>query len=259
MSTLVYTLIAIVYLSTGRRLYALRQCLEVAKTMAFDKLIPLVEEAIAHDIRTVAMENAWTRSRRVSKARGESVQIDNRIDAVLGAVFKRLKEPISVLKESSPVVIASKKIIDQLFPEGVQPIITLPFEEQLVRNQTILDRLTDESDLAKDAGTTNLTPFIEELLELNNRFKDQLDKSKTKEIGYDTLEAARDQGNLHIRQIAAVVLGTYYRTTTDDAEKRQALLTPFLEQAERISQARKGRRGPQDIDPDSGEELPGEE
>ena len=94
---------------------------------------------------------------------------------------------------------------------------------------------------------------------LNIQFKTQLTKSKSKEIDYDELEAARDRGNLFIRRIAAVILGTFHEETEEAAKKRQALLSPFLEQADRVRLLRKGRRLPQDIDPETGDEVPVEE
>ena len=53
----------------------------------------------------------------------------------------------------------------------------------------------------------------------------------------------------------AVTLGTYDEMTEEAQEKRQTILSPILDQAERVRQARKGRRNPQDVDPDTGEEL----
>ena len=131
MSEMLYTLIAIPYLTTGRRLFALKQCFEVAKTMVEGTLVSLIEEAISHDTRTAAMERAWARSKQVPKARGESVNIDNRIDSLLGVIHSILSNHIAGLEPDDPVVESSKRIIEQAFPEGVRPIIHLPFEEQL--------------------------------------------------------------------------------------------------------------------------------
>ena len=257
MATLIFTLINIIYLTTGRRLYALRKGLAVAQTLEFEKVVPLIEEAIAHEIQTVDMENAWSRSRKVSKARGESFLIDNQIDALLGTIFSRLKEAIPVLDAADPIVVASRRILEQLFPEGVHPIISLPFEEQLIKNQTIVERLT--GDLSDEVETTHIGPFVRQLAALNIQFSEQLERSKTKEITYDALEAARDRGNLYIRQIAAIIMGEFYQDNSDAADMRRALLAPYLEQVDRTRTARRGRRSPQDIDPNTGDEVASEE
>ena len=129
MSTLIYSLINLAYLTTGRRLYALKQCLEVATSRGLDALVALIRTAIGHDTNTVALEDAWARSKNISTARGKSLQIDNRIDAVLGTIYSILSENLRVFDAEHPLVISSTKIISQLLPEGVKPIITLPFEE----------------------------------------------------------------------------------------------------------------------------------
>jgi hypothetical protein len=133
----------------------------------------------------------------------------------------------------------------------------IPFEEQLVKNQTIIDRL--KGDLSEAVTACNLTPYLTHLETLNDEFRHELTESATKEISYDTVEAARDTGNLYIRRIVALVLGTFNSDAESDTANRHALLAPFLEQTDRIRRSRKGRRMPQDIDPETGEEQPIEE
>ena len=257
MSTLIYSIINVAYLTTGRRLYALKAALTTAGAMNLTPLVTLIQAAIAHDTETVAMEDAWARSKQISTARGRSRELDDSIDAILGSISSILSANIRLFDASHPLAKASQEILSQLFPEGVQPIITLPFEEQLVKNQTIIDRLS--GDLDEAVAVTNLPPYVTQLESLNTEFRDQLAKSKSKEISYDTLEAARDEGNLYIRRIVALILGTFNDVTDTDAENRRALLAPFLEQADRIRRTRKGRRSPLDVDPETGEEQVTEE
>jgi hypothetical protein len=257
MSTLIYSLINLIYLTTGRRLYALKRCLEVAIDAALSELVPLIEAAIAHDTRTVVLEDAWCRSKSISTARGVSFDLDNKIDAILGYIFSKVSGNLSLFEPDHPIVVASELIISQVFPEGVHSIITLPFEEQLIRNQSIIDRLT--GDLGDAVAVTNIGPYVARLESLNNEFRAELGRSASREISYDELEAARDKGNLLVREIVAVIIGTFHRDSDEDSETRQALLQPFLEQADRVRRARKGRRPPRDVDPETGDEVLGDE
>jgi hypothetical protein len=257
METHIYSLINLAYLTTGRRLFALKKCLEVAQSGVFPGAVPLIEAAIAHDTLTTTLEAAWDRSRHVSQARGSSMQLDNQIDGLLGFIYSKLSGNIPLFEPDDPLVTASARIIDQLFPEGVHPITTLPFEEQLVKNQTIIDRLN--GDLGDAVATTHIGPYVARLESLNDQFRAQLDQSQTQEITYEEVEAARDRGNLYVRQIAAVVLGNFHQDTEEAAGERQALLKPFLDQAERIRRSRKGRRAPQDVDPETGDEVAADE
>ncbi|MBN2530191.1 MAG: hypothetical protein JXR76_27620 [Deltaproteobacteria bacterium] len=255
MSSLVFSLINLIQLKTGRRLYALNKCLDAARANATDAvgLTSLIEEAIAHDTKTVDMELAWARSKEVSSARGQAVQIDNQIDGLLGAIQSSLKSTVAVLPGNDPVAVAAQKLIAQLFPEGVRAIITLSFEDQLVVNDAIIQRLTGE--LAGEAGTTGILPFVNRLETLNAQFRTELENSDKKEIHYNTIAAANDKGNLYLRRITAVILGAWNADTPEDTQKRQTLLAPILDQCDRVRLARKGRRAALDVDPDTGKEL----
>jgi hypothetical protein len=253
MSNLIYSTVDIPYLTTGRRLYAFKHCLKRARERDEAELVAITEEAMAHDRETVGLERAWARSRTVSKARGASQDLDNRIDGLWGASHTTLTNNVALLSADDPAAQASKQIIKQAFPEGVRPIITLPFEEQLVVNDTLLERLAgDLADAAKSAG---ISTYVARITALNDAFRDQLDESEKKEISFDKVSAANDRGNLFVRRIVAVVLGTHHQETEAAAEARRALLEPILEQKARVKQARQGRRQPPDVDPETGEEV----
>ena len=252
MSSLLYSLINVNYLTTGRRLYALRRCLETISP-GEEALGALIEEAIAHDMKTSEMERGWARSRNISTARGEASVIDGKIDGVHGAVHSTLRNHVNVLSSDDPIAAASKTILAQIYPEGVQPVITLPFEDQLVINDNVVSRLT--GDLKEDAAAAGITAYVERLATLNDAFREELQKSQTKETSYDVIEAAQTEGNLFVRRVTAVVLGTYHQNTDEAAARRQTLLAPILDQCERVRRSRKGRRSAQDIDPETGVEI----
>ena len=67
-----FALIAIPYLTTGRSLFSLNQCLIAARSTAASVVESLIEEAIDHDLKTIAMERAWMRANKVSSARGDA-------------------------------------------------------------------------------------------------------------------------------------------------------------------------------------------
>jgi hypothetical protein len=257
MSDLLFTLISIPFLTTGRRLFALKQCLELAKELMLAPLVTLIEEAILHDQGTIGMERAWTRSKKVSKARGNAVVLDNSIDGIIGSIQSTMLNHKVALAPNNPIVKAADIILSQLFPEGVKPIITLPFEEQLSVNDDIVNRL--KTDLKEACALTGIAGYVENLETLNEAFRLELRKTATKETTFDVIEARQAEGNLFVRQVVALVLGTFYQKTAEASEKRSALLKPILDQCERLRQSRKGRRPAGDVDPDTGDELPSEE
>jgi hypothetical protein len=199
------------------------------------------------------MEQLWIQSKKVSNARGLSFELDNKIDGLWGALFAILTNNATALDADDPEAIASQELISRLFVEGIRPIVMLPFEDQLLMNTTLLDRLN--GDLADAAEKAGVKKYVDKLVAYNTEFRDELAKKSEKEIEFNSLEVARSRGNLYLRQIVAVVLGTHYQITPEAAAARQALLAPILEQCDRVRQARKGRRAAPDIDPDTGEEI----
>ncbi len=253
MSALLYSLIDLPTLTTGRRLYAMRICLEYAEEAKCEALIALLKEAIAHELATVSLEASWTLSRTVTKTRGESALLDGQIDGVIGAIYSTLNNHIAALVSDDPVVADAKKILAELFPEGVLPIIHQPFEEQLMCNDAIVETLRGE--LAEAAERTGVDKYAERLESLNERFREELAKTKVKETGFGAVRSAQERGNLFVRRAVAVILGTYHQETEEAASMQSKLLSPILEQCDRLRKLRKSRRGRVDIDSDTGEEL----
>ncbi len=169
MSELIYLLVNIPYLTTGRRLYALKRAHEEATKAGLAPLVALIEEAIAHDTRTAEIERSWARSKSVPTARGESATLDSRIDGLLGAVYATLNSNVSLFEADDPAAADSRKILAELYPEGVVPIITLPFEEQLVINDSIIASLKGKfAEAAKRAGVDR---YVERLEAVNELFR----------------------------------------------------------------------------------------
>ena len=254
MTDLFFTLIVLPYLTTGRRLFAFRECLDVLRALGESVIASLVEEAIAHDMKTMTLERAWERSKQASKARGDASRLDNTIGKVLGAIRKALTSRITISEKDDPAVVAANEIIATIFPRGIRPITRLPFEDKLAVSQTIVGRL--EGDLADRAAAAGIEEHVARLKSLNEDFAEELRKTVARETGFDALEAARTRGNLFVRQIVAKTLGEYTQVTEEDAERRAAVLKPLLDQVERLRQARRARRAIHEVDPDTGEEIP---
>jgi hypothetical protein len=253
MSDLLFSIIDIPYLTTGRRIYALKQCLELAEAAGNAPLIILINEAIAHETGATELEQSWSRSKSVTKTRGQSAVLDGQIDGVIGVIYTTANSHISALDPSDPLVADSKKIIAKLFPEGVAAIIHQAFEEQLVSNDTIVAALKGE--LSEAAARIGVGKFVERLESLNERFRQELKKFQVKETDFSRVQAAQDRGNLFIRRTVAVILGTYHQETEEAQAMRRTLTAPILEQCDRVRQLRKSRRNAADVDPETGEDV----
>lgn len=202
------------------------------------------------------MEQAWARSKNHKSNRAGAMDLDNKIDGVIGGIYTLLKNNTELLDSNDPLNLASVKIIASLFPNGVKPIIFKPFEDQLVLNDTIIKRLKE--DLSAETQIVGITAYLDRLTSLNQAFRGELNKLSSKEMSFDVLEAARAKGNLNIRHITAVILGTPDQLTEAAQTQQSVLLAPILDQCHRVREARKSRRRPRDINPQTGEESDGE-
>ena len=249
MKSLFLTLIAMPYLTTGRRLFAFNQSLVISRKYDQETIAAMIEEAIAHDRQTLTMERAWMRSKEMPNTRGNAFRLSRQIERLLTNIFSRLKGNIETLDISDPTVEASKMILGQVYPSGVAAISNLPFEEQFAHVGAIIARF--DSDLKDATESTDVARLVQRLTSLSEAFGIELEKPGDKEIDFDELVAARREGNINLRKVVCVILALL----REDEGIAGAVIKPILFQVNRVQQARKGRNPPADVDPDTGQEL----
>jgi hypothetical protein len=76
-------------------------------------------------------------------------------------------------------------------------------------------------------------------------------------VDFGQVRAARAQGQAHLLEAVAMIIGKYPKSSAEDVAARVALLGPILQQNEAIRAYLKSRRSVQDVDPETGEVDPG--
>lgn len=245
MPGLMYDLIKMRRISTGRRLFALRQVRGIAGNQGRNDLLAAVDEALQFDTNTYEMELAWKRARELPKSRGDAFDFDNQIDRTLSAIYRRLEDNVTLMA-GTDLAEPSQALLTQLFPAGVRPIIQQKFEEQLVNNRAILAGLK-ENDAVVD--TVGLRSHITRLEQLARQFDAELQETKKPEVSWGKLCSLRTLGNMHLRRIVAKVIGIGGFSESDE-KVREELLAPILFQAEQAMKTRKSRSDSADVEPD---------
>jgi hypothetical protein len=253
MHDLVMTLIDLPMFTTGRRRFALAQVQKVAAQVEDTPLSGLLERAIAFEDQALQKEAAWRRSRNPARNRGEAALHDGKNDRLIGAIGRHLDAALA-LEDDSAQWKAARQLSDSLFPGGVAALTTQVFEEQLASNDQLIAAM--RGDLANEVETLGLKRFVDALAESNEAFRAELSKQEKPEISFDELDAARQEGNRLLRRVVARVLGASTEQSPAADKQKLALLAPILDQARRIRAARRGRRPPVDVDPQTGAELP---
>ncbi len=243
------------YKSTnGRRIFALRQSLAVARKFGDEEIVEVIERAIEINLDSREKENVWRRARQLGEySRTRANEIDNELDRTIGALHTQLQNIRSVYHDQ-PRGEQAAEILATLFPEGAGPITTLSFEDELSTVQYILESL--EGRWGRDLAALGIEPLVEQLDRLADQFEDALANYDRRPVGWDEVREADERGQEAMLQVVVKVLGTYPTRSDEDVEARSELLEPILEQNARIGELHRNDRTVTDVDPETGEETP---
>lgn len=253
--------VALYRFSTGRRLFTLSQLRARAAERGDETLVQRIDEAIEHDRETVRLEGLWEKARRqTSRARGRAVELDQRIDRLLGAMHTTVSVLLSTLPPESERARRARGFLDRFFPAGAAAIVNSAFEDQLA----VLEHMTEALGAMDRAALDelNVAHFARELAELTPQFKTELSQP-SEGFRFDKLRAARDRGHRNLLVLVATIIAQHPGSEPAEVGARRALLAPIAEQNARIRAARRrAPRGPDvEVDPQTGEEIdrPGDE
>lgn len=251
MITSLTSLFKLYILSTGRRIFALRQVrtqLEAAEQSALkdaqsSSLQTAIDKAIAHDIELLGLEKDQGQQ-NAAIAR----KLDGQIDRALTIIARMLEHLAADTTEQETSSLAAD-LSDALFPNGVKSHIHLPYLDQLAANERVVDTLTAE-DNSGFVNRVGLGFLAERVSTLNKPFAEAV-KGQSEHVDWVDIKARRDQGQeLYLHAVAHIA-------ALPDSEVRDALLVPILAQNREVLQFRRRRRRSVDVDPDTGEPLAG--
>jgi hypothetical protein len=257
MDTSLATLISLYSFSTGRRLFAFRQLLALTQspTYAFPTLETHLTDALAHDNLTRDLERRYAISPATSpKGLTEAKRVDILVDRTLSSIRDTAVAQATGADEGDPIIATSESFVRSVFPKGVHYTTSLGFVDELAAVENILTAFN--TDLAPSVAELGLTRLAKRLAKLAVEYRLALDAPDPAVVRFGEIRAARAQGQQHLLQAVAQILGKYWRDTPDDVAARAALMAPILKQNEAIRQSLRTQRPVEDIDPVTGEVLP---
>jgi hypothetical protein len=244
--------------TNGRRIFGLRQSLEVARRFGDEEIVDIIERAIQINLAAREKEIKWRKARQIGeRSRTKANEIDVELDRAVGALHTQLQNIRSVY-HGQPRGETAAEILSDLFPEGAGKITTMAFEDELSNVQYIVEQLRDRwGDQLTDLG---IEPLVDQLDRLADQFADALANYDERPVGWDEVRAANEHGQEAMLQAIVKVLGTYPTQKKEDVEARSKILGPIREQDERIAELHRNEQTISDVDPESGEENvpPGE-
>jgi hypothetical protein len=243
-------------LSTGRRLFALRQMKAVAQALGGNQDVEArIDEAIAHEEQTRDLELLWGGVRAGNVDARAMKPIDHRVDKVITAVRDGAEAQRQGAADDDPIHETVDTFLKTAMPEGVFAITSLPYVDELSATQKLLAML--QGPLAGTVTELGLGRQVGQLAALLPQYEAGLNGTGALAVTFAPVRTSRQRGQRYLREIVALVLGRYNRD--EDPEHRSArahLLTPLLKQVE-AARALRGRRSEQDNEVDE-PELPGD-
>jgi len=252
------TLITLYSFSTGRRLFAFRQLLTLTQspTYSFPALETHLTAALAHDAQTRDLERRYAISPAPSSPSGvtEAKRVDILVDRTLSSIRDTAVAQATGADEGDPIIALSENFVRTVFPQGVNDLTSLGFVDELAAVDNILTAFT--TDLAPSVAELGLTRLAKRLAKLAVEYRAALDAPDPAIVRFGEIRAARAQGQRHLLQAAALIIGKHWSDTPDDVTARAALLAPILKQNDAIRHSLRTHRPVEDIDPVTGEVLP---
>ncbi|QDG51835.1 hypothetical protein FIV42_14110 [Persicimonas caeni] len=241
--------------TTGRRLFALRAIEAIAAQLGYDDIADSARAAIDFNEGVRELEGEWQTTKSTTEGvRVEADRLDEVIDRTVGGFHSRLKSDIQSFPADHPLGKTARELKRKIFPEGARPIITEAFEDELSSLQAMNAKL--DAMRATHVEPLGAGAIADRLVGLTDEFAQALEAPQSRPVAFSEVRAARLQGQERMLRVAAKILGKFNGENPGDAEARQKLMTPIVDQNERIADYYRRQRPVPDIDPDSGEDVP---
>ncbi len=232
---------------TGSRQYVLDRMSERSDDYEDPRLEEMLAVAIRRTKKCAEFEYAWTRTKdSQTSARRGAAETDNAIDRTISTIHQVAKAMADTPGECDEKS-CSKKLLAEVFPNGVFPITSKSFEEQRMHVAELIDELN--SEYRDEIETLGLESQVETLESLYETFDEQLDLADHEEVTFDEVQAARVEAREAYHRVLAVVLGNY----CDDPEALNDLMEPVIHQQKKIARYVRRRGEIPEVDPESGE------
>jgi hypothetical protein len=252
-------LMSIYQFTTNRRVHSLREIARRAMVLGATRVLALAQRALTHD-DAVQMMEAALEAANTNQYGNESVLLDKQIDRAITGLELHLEAQERVFGEAHQTGKDALLVRRELLPDGAGAITFLPFAAQHERVGVLLT--TAEQPGTEVAAAVQRIPALPVMLAqvrtLNDAYGASLQSYDRGRPTREQITQGQAEGQDMFSEVVAAILADYADQPERRAE-RDSLLEPVLRQNEAIRIARRRRRAPVDIDPGTGDELPGEQ
>ncbi len=242
---------------SGRAAYAMRQASAAATALGDADAVKRADRVLTLALSVRDMELRYRKSRFQALYGPQADTIDAQVDRAISAMMAAVGARQAIAggpDDEDPAIKAAARIESELLPRGVSYVTSLSYVEEHESVGLLLKRLLPGGDLAAEAKTLGLEPYLQHLQTLNTAFGAELARATPPSApSWDTIRAERAKMYRELTRYAAVVLGRYADDDETSQRSRDALLAPVLAQQRALAASLRNRRGMPDVDPQSGE------
>ncbi|MEZ4268733.1 MAG: hypothetical protein R3F39_20450 [Myxococcota bacterium] len=242
---------------SGRAAYAMRQAVAAAKALGDADAVQRADVVLALATATRDMELRYRKARFQPLYGPQADTMDAQVDRTMSAMMAAVGARLAIAggpDDADPAIKAAARIERELLPRGVSYVTSLSYVEEHESVALLVKRLAPGGDLAAEAKTLGLEPYVKHLHSLNTAFGAELAQATPPSApSWDAIRAERAKMHRELVRYAAVVLGRYAGDDEDSQRGREALLGPVLAQQRALAASFRNRRGMPDVDPQSGE------
>lgn len=240
--------------SVGRRVLTMQQIAITAADAGDATIAAQAQAAIAHDHQTWQRTRQWERARKQTQgARVDALEIDRAVDRALTGCLRIANGFLHSMTPGDPQYDISLAFVNEFFPDGAQPITQLPFEEELLAAETMVNAW--QGPWAARITQLGLHPLATRTATLLLQYRDAIVTVAQRDITWDEVRTADRAGQENMLRLVARVLGTHNTDSPDDVQWRARYLKTFDDQNQRIAAYRRRSAVVPDINPSTGEEL----
>ncbi len=231
---------------------AIAYCITVMRNLLDDlgnqEAVEVAEKAKRKCDEARQLEYDWEQQKQDDPlTRPEAKALDDEIDSTLSRVMQVAEAFAESSRETRKSRLADE-LLDAVFPSGVYPITSKPFDEQNYAVDELLQRLNGE--FSEHVQVVGLESLVEELEDLNQEFSEELNTTG-EAVAYKEVEAARADAEDAFHRLIAKVMYDY----GNDMETFNRVMEPLHEQTERTRRSLKRSGRIPEVDPETGEPV----
>lgn len=233
--------------SSGRRTLAMRKTRTEARAVGFHSLVKHLTESLDYEEVIRAIERRW-KNRDTSDSLART--IDMLVDPTLTAMRDTAVSQTAGARPDDPIMDTVNRFLAAIFPDGVKPITSLAYADEVVAVEDIVSAL--EGELRPMVEELGLTRLAKRLAELVVEYRAAVE-TDSEVMSYDEVREAQARGQNNLCRAVAMIASKYWNDSDEHREARNRLLAHILEQNEAIRSYLRARRAVQDVDPDTGQ------